>query len=63
MTVPERFRRPAAASQAAYCPMKAAIVGLTRELAQQWGGRKGIRVNAFAPGYFSSEMIDQVPAD
>ena len=54
--------RPRAA-QAAYCSTKAAIVGLTRELAQQWGGRKGIRVNALAPGYFPSEMTDQLPAD
>jgi len=49
--------------QAAYCSTKAAIVGLTRELAQQWGGRKGIRVNNLAPGYFPSEMTDQLPAD
>ncbi|MET0324950.1 MAG: glucose 1-dehydrogenase [Ilumatobacteraceae bacterium] len=49
--------------QAAYCSTKAAIVGLTRELAQQWGGRKGIRVNALAPGYFPSEMTDQLPDD
>jgi NAD(P)-dependent dehydrogenase (short-subunit alcohol dehydrogenase family) len=49
--------------QAAYCSSKAAIVGLTRELAQQWGGRKGIRVNALAPGYFPSEMTDQLPDD
>ena len=47
--------------QAAYCSTKAAIVGLTRDLAQQWGGRKGIRVNALAPGYFPSEMTDQLP--
>lgn len=44
--------------QAAYCSTKAAIVGLTRDLAQQWTGRKGIRVNALAPGYFPSEMVD-----
>jgi NAD(P)-dependent dehydrogenase (short-subunit alcohol dehydrogenase family) len=49
--------------QAAYCSTKAAIIGLTRELAQQWGGRKGIRVNNLAPGYFPSEMTDQLPAD
>ncbi|OZC81781.1 short-chain dehydrogenase [Rhodococcus sp. 06-412-2C] len=44
--------------QAAYSASKAAIVGLTRDLAQQWGARKGIRVNAIAPGFFQSEMTD-----
>ncbi|MEV3902538.1 SDR family oxidoreductase [Mycobacterium sp. NPDC050551] len=45
--------------QAAYSASKAAISGLTRDLAQQWGVRKGIRVNAIAPGFFKSEMTDQ----
>ena len=45
--------------QAAYSASKAAIVGLTRDLAQQWTGRRGIRVNAVAPGFFASEMTDQ----
>ncbi|MFD7010894.1 MULTISPECIES: SDR family NAD(P)-dependent oxidoreductase [Rhodococcus] len=45
--------------QAAYSASKAAIIGLTRDLAQQWGTRKGIRVNALAPGFFASEMTDQ----
>jgi NAD(P)-dependent dehydrogenase (short-subunit alcohol dehydrogenase family) len=44
--------------QAAYSASKAAIIGLTRDLAQQWTGRKGIRVNALAPGFFPSEMLD-----
>ena len=47
--------------QAAYGASKAAIIGLTRDLAQQWTGRKGIRVNALAPGFFASEMTDQYP--
>jgi NAD(P)-dependent dehydrogenase (short-subunit alcohol dehydrogenase family) len=47
--------------QAAYGSSKAAIIGLTRDLAQQWTGRKGIRVNAIAPGFFKSEMTDQYP--
>ena len=47
--------------QAAYCSTKAAIVGLTRDLAQQWSGRKGIRVNALAPGFFVSEMTGHYP--
>lgn len=47
--------------QAAYSASKAAIIGLTRDLAQQWTGRKGIRVNALAPGFFRSEMTEQYP--
>jgi NAD(P)-dependent dehydrogenase (short-subunit alcohol dehydrogenase family) len=47
--------------QAAYSSSKAAIIGLTRDLAQQWAGRKGIRVNALAPGLFTSEMTDGYP--
>ncbi len=45
--------------QAAYAASKAGLIGLTRDLAQQWGARKGIRVNSLAPGFFASEMSDQ----
>ncbi len=44
--------------QAAYSASKAAVVGLTRDLAQQWTGRRGIRVNCLEPGFFASEMTD-----
>jgi NAD(P)-dependent dehydrogenase (short-subunit alcohol dehydrogenase family) len=47
--------------QAAYVSSKAAINGLTRDLAAQWTGRKGIRVNALAPGFFPTEMTEQYP--
>jgi NAD(P)-dependent dehydrogenase (short-subunit alcohol dehydrogenase family) len=49
--------------QAAYSASKAAIIGLTRDLAQQWGSRKGIRVNALAPGFFKTEMTDEYPPE
>jgi len=49
------------AGQANYSASKAGLIGLTRDLAQQWTGRKGIRVNALAPGFFPTEMSDQYP--
>lgn len=45
--------------QAAYSASKAAVIGLTRDLAQQWTGRRGIRVNCLEPGFFASEMTSQ----
>jgi NAD(P)-dependent dehydrogenase (short-subunit alcohol dehydrogenase family) len=47
--------------QAAYAASKAGLIGLTRDLAQQWTARRGIRVNALAPGFFASEMTAQYP--
>ncbi|MFD9634611.1 SDR family NAD(P)-dependent oxidoreductase [Streptomyces violascens] len=44
--------------QAAYSASKAGLLGLTRDLAQQWTPAKGIRVNALAPGLFTSPMTD-----
>jgi NAD(P)-dependent dehydrogenase (short-subunit alcohol dehydrogenase family) len=45
--------------QAAYMASKAALVALTQDLAQQWTGRRGIRVNAVMPGHFETEMTQQ----
>ena len=47
--------------QAAYSASKAAVAGLTRDLAQQWTSRRGIRVNCLEPGFFHSEMTEQYP--
>ena len=55
--------RPQGLPQAAYASSKAGLIGLTRDLAAQWTGRKGIRVNALAPGFFPSEMSDELPKD
>lgn len=38
-----------------YAAAKGGLHNLTRELASQWG-RKGVRVNAIAPGWFETEM-------
>jgi NAD(P)-dependent dehydrogenase (short-subunit alcohol dehydrogenase family) len=38
-----------------YCASKGAVVNMTRQLGCEWG-RKGVRVNAIAPGWFPSEM-------
>jgi NAD(P)-dependent dehydrogenase (short-subunit alcohol dehydrogenase family) len=48
--------------QAAYAASKGGVVNLTRELAAQWA-RKGIRVNALAPGWFPTEMTGDMFGD
>jgi NAD(P)-dependent dehydrogenase (short-subunit alcohol dehydrogenase family) len=44
---------------AGYAASKGGLVNLTRELAAQWS-RDGIRVNAIAPGWFASEMTQEL---
>lgn len=44
---------------AGYVASKAGLIGLTHELAASWG-RRGIRVNAIAPGFFHSRLADAV---
>ncbi|WP_353798097.1 SDR family oxidoreductase [Enterobacter cloacae] len=46
--------------QTAYAASKAAMIGLTRSLAQEMG-RFGIRVNCLAPGLIEGEMVEAIP--
>jgi NAD(P)-dependent dehydrogenase (short-subunit alcohol dehydrogenase family) len=48
--------------EASYSASKGGLLSLTRELASQWS-RKDIRVNALAPGWFPSEMTQDLFAD
>ena len=45
------------ADRAAYNASKHGLVGLTRTLAAEWGGRR-LRVNAVCPGWVKTEMDD-----
>jgi len=45
--------------QTGYTAAKGGMVNLTREMAVQWA-RKGVRVNAICPGWFETEMTDDL---
>jgi NAD(P)-dependent dehydrogenase (short-subunit alcohol dehydrogenase family) len=51
--------QPLPVPQAAYASSKAGLLGMTRDLAMQWGTRKGIRVNAIAPGLIPTDMSSE----
>lgn len=44
--------------EVSYCAAKGGVVNLTRALGAEWG-RKGVRVNAIAPGWFPTEMTSE----
>ena len=48
--------------QASYAASKAGLVGLVKVLANE-GGARGVRVNAIAPGFVTTDMTAEVPAE
>ena len=48
--------------QANYVASKAGLIGLTKALAKEYGGR-GITVNAVAPGFIQSDMTAELGDD
>ncbi|MDD2191594.1 MAG: beta-ketoacyl-ACP reductase [Bacteroidales bacterium] len=48
--------------QANYVATKSGIIGMTKTFAREFG-RKGITVNAIAPGFISTEMVAAMPED
>jgi 3-oxoacyl-[acyl-carrier protein] reductase len=50
------------AGQANYAAAKAGLVGFTKTLAREFGG-KGITANVVAPGFVETDMTADLPAD
>jgi len=48
--------------EASYTASKGAVINLTRQLGAEWG-RRGVRVNAIAPGWFETEMTAEMWGD
>ena len=46
--------------QTNYVATKAAVIGMTRVWARELG-RKGVRVNAIAPGFIATDMVQKMP--
>lgn len=50
------------AGQSNYAASKAAIIGFSKSIAQEYGS-KNIRSNVIAPGYIQTDMTETIPSD
>jgi 3-oxoacyl-[acyl-carrier protein] reductase len=48
------------AGQVNYAASKAGLIGMTKSYAKEYG-KRGIRVNAIAPGFIETDMTDDLP--
>ncbi|NYT84711.1 SDR family NAD(P)-dependent oxidoreductase [Pollutimonas harenae] len=62
LNVSSMYGTIAAPERAAYCTSKAAVAMLTKVLAIEWAGH-GIRVNAIAPGYVKTALVEELVAE
>lgn len=61
VTVSSIYGKVGSKGESAYCSAKAALIGLTKSLAREWGS-KGIRVNAVLPGLTDTPAIQRMMA-
>ena len=60
ITISSMWGLRGASCESAYASSKAALIGLSRSLANELGP-SGIRVNCIAPGVIDTEMLDELP--